>query len=418
MNGTCNINVTFTPVAAGSRVASISITDNGSGSPQSFSLNGTGAAPVVTPWPNGYTYQATFTVAAGKVPTTQTNFPALIAGTFADLKTIANGGRIANLCTQTVGNNATSVPCDLILTSDAAGAALLNWEFESYNAATGAVNLWVNVPALSNGSVIYAWYGNAVVASLQTIPASVWNSNFSSVYHLKENPAGGAPQMNDSTGNALHASAGVATPAGQQVAGQIGGSIDLNRIYNFTLGSASNWSFDKTDSFTVSCWCMATSNNSGVLLSKQQSAGQYTGWEFFARVGGANPTFAIDLTNNAVGGANRLAMLTPEFPQNTWHHVVATYSGGSAPSSVHIYVDGVDRPLTTLVNTLTGPIANTVLPEIGGREGNNSLGPAKVDEARVYAKGVVLSSGWVTAEYNNQSNPGAFFTAAIGLTAP
>jgi hypothetical protein len=38
-----------------------------------------------------------------------------------------------------------------------------------------------------------------------------------------------------------------------------------------------------------------------------------------------------------------------------------------------------------------------------------------VDEARVYAKGVVLSSGWVAAEYNNQSNPAAFFTVATGL---
>ena len=44
----CTISVTFTPTAAGTRTASIAISDNGGGSPQSISLTGTGAASVVT----------------------------------------------------------------------------------------------------------------------------------------------------------------------------------------------------------------------------------------------------------------------------------------------------------------------------------------------------------------------------------
>ena len=42
----CTISVTFTPAASGSRTASLSITDNASGSPQAVSLSGTGTAPV------------------------------------------------------------------------------------------------------------------------------------------------------------------------------------------------------------------------------------------------------------------------------------------------------------------------------------------------------------------------------------
>jgi hypothetical protein len=38
----CTINVTFTPTAEGSRSASLAITDNASGSPQSVTLSGTG----------------------------------------------------------------------------------------------------------------------------------------------------------------------------------------------------------------------------------------------------------------------------------------------------------------------------------------------------------------------------------------
>ncbi|HEY1757394.1 MAG TPA: choice-of-anchor D domain-containing protein, partial [Bryobacteraceae bacterium] len=44
VNGVCTINVTFTPLAASLFSAAITVTDNGSGSPQSASLSGTGTA--------------------------------------------------------------------------------------------------------------------------------------------------------------------------------------------------------------------------------------------------------------------------------------------------------------------------------------------------------------------------------------
>ena len=79
VNGFCTINVTFTPLAANARSAAITITDNANGSPQLVALSGTGTANTgPSAWPNGYSYQATFTVAAGQVPSAQTNFPALI----------------------------------------------------------------------------------------------------------------------------------------------------------------------------------------------------------------------------------------------------------------------------------------------------------------------------------------------------
>ncbi len=44
----CTISVTFKPSASGSRTASVSITDNASGSPQTVSLSGTGTAAVIS----------------------------------------------------------------------------------------------------------------------------------------------------------------------------------------------------------------------------------------------------------------------------------------------------------------------------------------------------------------------------------
>ena len=45
INASCNINVSFTPLAAGARSASIMITDDAPGSPQTVMIQGTGAVP-------------------------------------------------------------------------------------------------------------------------------------------------------------------------------------------------------------------------------------------------------------------------------------------------------------------------------------------------------------------------------------
>src|SRR5208337_2006775 len=183
-----------------------------------------------------------------------------IAGTFADFATTANGGRISNTCTQTVGNNSIVVPCDLIFTSDAAGTKLLSWEFETWTPATGAVNIWVNVPNLTNGTVIYAWYGQPSVSTLQTTPSATWSNNFMAVYHLQENPAGAAPQMNDSTANANHATMNGAVLASQQQPGEIGGSVNFEGNTWAGLANPANFSFERTDSFSLSGWFKLASN--------------------------------------------------------------------------------------------------------------------------------------------------------------
>src|SRR5207245_175709 len=51
-NGTCTINVTFTPAATGSRNATLAVTDNASNSPQTAAVSGTGTLlPSLSPSP-------------------------------------------------------------------------------------------------------------------------------------------------------------------------------------------------------------------------------------------------------------------------------------------------------------------------------------------------------------------------------
>jgi nitrogen fixation protein len=48
----------------------------------------------------------------------------------------------------------------------------------------------------------YVYYGNA--GAVETNDADTWNADYGVVYHLKEDPAGTAPQAKDSTAYAVH----------------------------------------------------------------------------------------------------------------------------------------------------------------------------------------------------------------------
>jgi hypothetical protein len=299
----------------------------------------------------------------------------------------------------------------LIFTSDAAGTSLLNWEFETWAPATGAVNVWVNVPSLSNGTAIYAWYGKPAVTTLQTTPTAAWNSNFMAVYHLKENPAGTAPQLNDSTSNGNSATMNGTVLASQQQPGEIDGSINFAGNTWAGIANPANFSFERTDSFSLSGWFYMPSNVSGTLLSKLPAPTPSSGWDLVQTAGSATPHVALQLVGTGVAQGE-----TPSVGEGAWHYVVATYSGTSTVAGMQIYVDGVSQTLTALNNNLTGTIVNSITPQINGRDGANSMTPDSMDEIRISAKGVVWPAAWVTASYNNQSKPGTFFTVVTGLT--
>ncbi len=64
-NSSCNINVTFTPTAAGTRNAAVSISDNAPGSPQSVPLTGVGDQPVVNFSPPDVTFPGQYVGTSG-----------------------------------------------------------------------------------------------------------------------------------------------------------------------------------------------------------------------------------------------------------------------------------------------------------------------------------------------------------------
>jgi 6-phosphogluconolactonase (cycloisomerase 2 family) len=79
-SGTCKISVTFTPATAAAKTASVTVTDNSSGSPHSVSLTGTGLLPfTATPSPLAFGNQGMGSTSAVKTVTLTNNTSGAIA---------------------------------------------------------------------------------------------------------------------------------------------------------------------------------------------------------------------------------------------------------------------------------------------------------------------------------------------------
>jgi hypothetical protein len=121
-NGTCTINVTFTPTATGTRTASVSIADNAGGSPQTVSLSGTGnapPAPVVSLSPTSLTFTSqavNTTSAAQSVTLTNTGSAALSISSIGFTGTNAGDFAQTNTCPISPSTLAAGANCTISVT--------------------------------------------------------------------------------------------------------------------------------------------------------------------------------------------------------------------------------------------------------------------------------------------------------------
>ena len=119
-NGSCTISVTFRPTSAGPRAASVTITDNAAGSPQSISLGGTGAstpAPAVSLSGSSLTFASqVLNTTSGSESVTLTNTGNAALSITSIGVTGANSGDFAqtNNCGNSVAANNGS--CTIIVT--------------------------------------------------------------------------------------------------------------------------------------------------------------------------------------------------------------------------------------------------------------------------------------------------------------
>src|SRR5207253_9490650 len=175
------------------------------------------ATPTPTPTPGPSTAcQRTLTIDHTKVPSTQSNFTVLVSLTDPALKTIANGGHVANANGYDIG-----------FYDDSGGSTKLKWEVERYDGTTGNLIAWVKIPSVSSSTdtVFYLMYGDSTINTNQSDPANTWDASYKGVWHMADNAANTIIRESTVTGangtNNANTSSKTAT-------GQIGKALSYN----------------------------------------------------------------------------------------------------------------------------------------------------------------------------------------------
>jgi hypothetical protein len=351
------------------------------------------SAGVLAAWPNGYTYRRAITIDFTKVPNTdQSNFPVLVSGTYSYLATTANAGNVRN-----------ASGFDVIFTSDSAGATKLNWEVETYTAATGVVIYWVQIPTVSHtaNTVFYLFYGNASISTDQSNKTGTWDTNYKGVYHL---PNGTTLSAADSTSNAANGTiTGATATTGQIDGGSVSGTgkkIDLGQMSGLQAKTA----------LTQSAWIFSTGHNTAntdIFISKVHAATATDPFEDF--------DFWVNSTNHlvfeissGVAGSRVTTTSSGTITASTWTYVTAVYNG----ANTKIYKNGVQDATTgTFTGTLATNTTNNVFIGFLGLTGNADEFTGNLDEVRLSS--VARSADWITTEYNSQSSPSTFYTVGV-----
>ncbi|HTP31272.1 MAG TPA: LamG domain-containing protein [Candidatus Acidoferrales bacterium] len=363
-------------------------------------------APAVAQWTNGYTYEATFTVSAGQVSGTLTNFTVVVAGTAADFKTVVNGGRIQHTCTQTLYG--LTIPADFIFTSDSAGTSVLTWQFDTYNAATGAYSAHVRLPSVAAGTTLYAWYGKSSVTTCQGGTASAaWDGSTVAALAM---PNGVALNAVDYFGNAVTAGPSAPGAAAGPSADDAGAATFAGNVNSY-LQVANGGRRGKP--FTGCAWFKFNAHTSGgadFVFGDDDGGSGFAGFNLSrSSTSGTMQTYITDNGPNY----NWWAVGATAINSGVWHQACTVASS----STLQLYVDGATEGTSSDISSMTPTNKSATYVALGrtgayagGEFWNGSIAEFTIDNTN-------RGAAWIAARYKNLLSPSGFWTITTGLTS-
>jgi len=281
-------------------------------------------------WLSGWKKRIKITVDHTKIDGDLSNFPVLLkvtsSGVFTELG--ANSKKIAVTASSGVTQNYVEIE---------------NWD----NGNTVAW-LWTKVPTVVSGidTDIYLYYDNSkadntdYVGDIGSASAkNVWDSNFVGVWHMCQDPSGGASCIKDSTSNVHHGTPNGSMTSGDLVDGKIGKALNFDGNDD-RIEITDHNDFDFTTSFTGEVIAkILTDYNSGwhVLFAKGADSGNLRLWQI---------EIVIDGTKVAKGAIRKsssddVALVGDNFAWSvdTQYNFIITYD--KSATELKLYKDGV-----------------------------------------------------------------------------
>ena len=261
----------------------------------------------------------------------------------------------------------------------------------------------VKVPSLTTTVEIFVdWDG---VRSDYAVGATygrnaVW-SDYEAVYHLEENPAGSSPQMVDSTGNGNSGTSAGSMTSGDSVAGKLNGKGLEFDGSNDQIGFGNV--LDMEDLFTISGWVKTSVAAFSGLLDTRQAGTPQAGYVIGLNSTGAPMNIIRDTSNKQSYAYGNTSI------NNGVFRMVHGTVDQSIATGLKIYADGAEvtygaQPSPIGTGTITSATAATMATCQQGVLGRLT---GVLDEVR--ARGSIVSSTWVTTEYNNQNDEASFW---------
>lgn len=327
------------------------------------------------PW----TRRIPLTIGSGQTGSDLTDFPVFVALTDPDLAASA----------QADGSDLRFVAAD--------GVTPLAHEIETWDAVAGSLEAWVRLPLVSSGSSTSFWlvYGSADAPAQQDVRAS-WPEEIMSAWHLHRDPAGPAPQLDDSSSNNHDGVNRGAMDAADLVNGAAGGALDFDGVDDHL--QADSFDLGGTGELTVSALVQpdAGAARPGRIVTK--SDGTTTIAELTITENGAlRGTLALDGTPVSVDSADG-AVTTA-----AWQLVAMVWDG----VTLRLAVDGVQVASTPAAGAID---ADASLPvTIGATAGGDEAFDGSIDEVRIAR--VARTAAWLGAAGKNIDDPGGFVTA-------
>lgn len=386
---TLNAAVAFTSAFAGPKYVLEYVEDKGHAA-GGWRPTGTWtvAVPPASAWHNAaWAYRKPITIDRTKVSggSALGGFPLLFSTIDPNLRFVDNGGGVG-----------TPTGIDILFTQT--DGAKLNHEIESYNAVTGELVAWVNLPALSPSAdtTIYLYYGNPSSGDQQN-PAEVWGTAHKGVWHLLT-----AADSTQYANGGLEGEAATAT-------GKIGSAAAFNGTSSY-ISVGPSASLGLTGAITISAWVKPEVFPSAhhTFVEKGYNG---TNEPYFLRLiadGAGGHLLEIGSFN---GADHKASWLVSGWSVGEWRYVTGVYDG----TTWRVYFDGGQK--ATQADTTgalsTGNTAPTVLgaASISGTIQRHFQG--SLDEVRVL--NVARSADWIATEFKNQSSPSTFY--AVGAQA-
>ncbi len=331
-------------------------------------------------WDTNWNYRREITIDPSRVTSDQTNFPVLLDITDASLsKAQADGD-------------------DFVFIS--ATGEKLSHEVASFNSISGHLEAWVKIPLLSSTQVnrFFIYYGNPSSANQESVN-QVWDVDNTLVFHL-----------NEASGNLYDSTAydNVATVIGatQGASGKISNCISFDGINDYLTTPHNTGLSGYTEGLTASFW-LKFSDTSGrqTFLNKYDTIDNQRAW-----IVDYDSSRGLGFFASRTGGAYRYWYASFSPSADNWYHISVVWRPNQIPQ---FYVNGATVPITYDSGVTYSSIFNNIATplEIGRSSYSGRYVDGFLDEIRV--SDIARSSSYIRASYENQDNPGLFYSVGI-----